>query len=488
MSDPSDNLFAIDAEFSWFSEIIQRRFTDYFQPGELADGVFDLLPPEPEEGSEYCRFLGELSAKILLAHKEENTWLVLAHRALVLLALAPHLKPAILDVFFTRNKLYDRGFTEFGGLSNKQHGGFLPTGETALFLLAGGDLNRRVQLLALFDDDYFLATDNILQLRGQQVNEPFLSGLLTVSDECLTRLTTGDEYAPRYGSHFPAKKLTTSMTWDDLVLPPHLMNDLGEISTWMEHEDTIMEKMGLGKFIKPGFRALFYGPPGTGKTLVATLLGKPKEAPEAKSKDDAKTKLKEGPEVKSECKPERPVYRIDLSQIVSKYIGETEKNLAGLFARAEHKNWILFFDEADALFGKRTSTKGGNDRYANQEIAYLLQRIESYNGVVILASNLKGNIDDAFTRRFQSMLYFPIPGPEQRLRLWENTFGDHLPLADDVDFQQIARDYELAGGAIVNVVRYCALAALRGKHAGVVQKTDILEGVRRELRKEGKTG
>jgi len=462
MSAITTNGSALEQDYAWFSEIIQQRFSAYFQPESGTIDIYQLPPPELPPGSPYSAFLETVNGLINCNDitPEQVAQSQIAHRLLLLLALAPHVMPACLDVFFSRNTLYDRGFTEFGGVSSKQHGGFLPTGETAMFLLAGNDLARRNELLALFDEQYFLFTENIITLRGQPANEPFLSGLLTLSDETLTKLTTGNRFEPRYGSHFPARRLTTKMTWADIVLAPHLREDLEEISTWISHEATIMGKMGLDKFIQPGYRVLFYGPPGTGKTLCATLIGQ---------------------------QAERPVYRIDLSQVVSKYIGETEKNLAQLFAQAEHKDWILFFDEADALFGKRTATKGGNDRYANQEIAYLLQRIEAYDGLVILATNLKGNIDEAFARRFQSMLYFPIPAPQQRVKLWENIFGEHLVLADEVDLVDIAQKYELAGGSIVNVVRYCALAALR-RETEVVWQVDILEGVRRELRKGGKTG
>lgn len=457
------NAAALEAEYNWLSEVIQLRFSHYFQPGTVEQDIFDLPAPELTAAAPYTVFLQTMNDRIALEDGAEEALtlqqLQLAHRLLLLLALAPHVKPAALDIFFTRNTLYDRGFTEFGGVSSKQHGGFLPTGETVMFLLAGADLARRNLLLALFAENYFLCTENIIDLRTQQAEEPFLSGVLTLSDEYLTLFTTGEPFQPRYSSKFPARQLHTRLTWDDLVLDPHLLEDLLEISSWVSHEATIMEDFGLNRFLKPGYRALFHGPPGTGKTLCATLLGQ---------------------------QAGRPVYRIDLSQVVSKYIGETEKNLAHLFDRAEHKDWILFFDEADALFGKRTTTKSGNDRYANQETAYLLQRIEEYNGLVILATNLKGNIDDAFTRRFQSIIYFSVPGPEQRLRLWQNAFGGNLALADEVDLQSIARNYELAGGSIINVVRYCALAALRREPA-VVWHRDVLEGVRRELRKGGRT-
>jgi len=209
----------------------------------------------------------------------------------------------------------------------------------------------------------------------------------------------------------------------------------------------------------PGYRSLFYGPSGTGKTLTATLIG-------AELGVD--------------------VYRIDLSMVVSKYIGETEKNLANVFDQAQHKNWILFFDEADALFGKRTQTTSSNDRHANQEISYLLQRVEDYPGVVILATNLKANIDEAFARRFQSLVYFPLPDVIQRQQLWENMLSGPPGLAVGVDLARLAQSYQLSGGAITNVVRYGAISALQNNRSSI-ELDDLVKGVSKELRKEGKT-
>ncbi|MFM7461119.1 MAG: ATP-binding protein, partial [Burkholderiales bacterium] len=211
--------------------------------------------------------------------------------------------------------------------------------------------------------------------------------------------------------------------------------------------------------IKRGYRSLFYGPPGTGKTLTATLIGKNAGV---------------------------DVYRIDLSMVVSKFIGETEKNLASVFDQAENKNWVLFFDEADALFGKRTQTSSSNDRYANQEVAYLLQRVEDFPGIVILATNMRANIDEAFARRFQSMVHFPMPDAKQRKRLWETVLRDLKRLADDVNLDQLAEAYELSGGAIANVVRYGAISALQRGQTRIAY-TDLQRGIAKELRKEGRT-
>lgn len=195
-------------------------------------------------------------------------------------------------------------------------------------------------------------------------------------------------------------------------------------------------RLGLKRFLKPGYRALFYGPPGTGKTLAATLLGK---------------------------KNDMDVYRVDLSMIVSKYIGETEKNLAKVFDMAENRNWILFFDEADALFGKRTSTNTSNDRHANQEVAYLLQRIEDFPGTVILATNLKSNIDEAFSRRFQSIIYFPMPDEELRAALWRSMLPKDWLGDDAEELIATAAQTELSGGSIANVVRRCAVTLIKAQ-------------------------
>jgi SpoVK/Ycf46/Vps4 family AAA+-type ATPase len=204
---------------------------------------------------------------------------------------------------------------------------------------------------------------------------------------------------------------------------------------------------------------LFHGVSGTGKTLTASMIGQ---------------------------RTDKDVFRIDLSSVVSKYIGETEKNLEKIFDKAGHMDCILFFDEADALFGKRTNISDAHDRYANQEVSYLLQRIEEYPGLVILASNFKSNMDDAFLRRFQSIIHFPMPDATERLRLWEQSFSEKSKLAKDVDLDEISKKYKLSGGSIVNVVRYASLMTI-ARNSNEIQNLDIIKGIRREFQKEGKT-
>ncbi|HUP12400.1 MAG TPA: ATP-binding protein, partial [Niastella sp.] len=194
----------------------------------------------------------------------------------------------------------------------------------------------------------------------------------------------------------------------------------------------------------------------------------------------------------------------DLSMVVSKYIGETEKNLEMLFARAEDKGWILFFDEADAIFGKRTSVRDAHDKYANQEVSYLLQRIEDYNGLIILATNMKSNIDDAFMRRFNATLRFPFPDAGDRVQIWRKSFPANAAFAKEpvaqtngaegVDVPELVKKYEMAGGSIINVVHYASLKALErrnghdtaAKNKLTIYLSDVLQGIQKEMMKEGK--
>jgi SpoVK/Ycf46/Vps4 family AAA+-type ATPase len=178
------------------------------------------------------------------------------------------------------------------------------------------------------------------------------------------------------------------------------------------------------------------------------------------------------------------LYKIDLSTVISKYIGETEKNLERIFVEADSSNAILFFDEADAIFGKRSEVRDSHDRYANVEISYLLQRMEAYNGVTILATNLRANLDEAFTRRLQFSVDFPFPEEADRLRIWQTLFPTGVPRADDIDLALLARRFRLAGGSIRNILVGAAyLAAADGKRVGMAQ---LLHSTRRELQKMGR--
>jgi SpoVK/Ycf46/Vps4 family AAA+-type ATPase len=256
-----------------------------------------------------------------------------------------------------------------------------------------------------------------------------------------------------------ARRVPQDHGWEDLILLPDRKALLREICLQVRHRARVLDAWGMGRKLAlgKGLTALFSGPPGTGKTMAAGVIAR---------------------ELGLE------MFAIDLSSVVSKYIGETEKHLAQLFAEAEAANAALFFDEADALFGKRTEVRDAHDRYANQEVSYLLQRIDAYEGVVILASNLTKNMDEAFLRRIQFSVEFPFPGHPERLAIWQGIFPSALPLAPEVDLEFLARKLELAGGHIRNVA--LAAAFLAAEEDSTVGMRHFLHAARRELQKIGK--
>ncbi|MGV3609587.1 MAG: ATP-binding protein [Fluviicola sp.] len=385
--------------------------------------------------------------------------LIWEERVALLLALMPHVSPQSLDLFFILNKNLDRPYTEFGGWKGTSHNGFLPTGETVAFLLAHNSEEKRKLVVNLFDQEHWFYKENVIRLESQGPGEPYLSGKLCVSDEFLAKVYRNGNYRPDYSSDFPARRMETKLEWKDLVLPYNLTEELEQITQWLKNGPAIRERWNLDKFLKSGYRCLFYGPPGTGKTLTASLLGK---------------------------QHGMDVYRIDLSMVVSKYIGETEKNLAKIFDRAEHQNWILFFDEADALFGKRTETSDSNDRHANQEVAYLLQRIEDFPGMVILATNIKDNLDEAFFRRFQSILYFPVPNQQLRYDLWKRLIPEDWLDEQSEEILREAAIIKLSGGSMLNVVQSCALQLFDPKATNKLNLEMLKNTIKKELEKEGK--
>jgi SpoVK/Ycf46/Vps4 family AAA+-type ATPase len=256
-----------------------------------------------------------------------------------------------------------------------------------------------------------------------------------------------------------ATKIEPRFDWEDIVLPTDQLALLREIVDTVWGRPVVLDDWGVGRKLASsrGVTVLFAGPPGTGKTMGAEIIA-------------GELGL--------------DIYKIDLSTVVSKYIGETEKNLARVFKEAESSNAILFFDEADALFGKRSEVRDSHDRYANVEISYLLQQMEAYNGLTILATNLRANLDDAFTRRLQFAVDFPFPEEEYRLRIWRTLFPADVPRKADIDFGALARRFKLAGGNIRNVI--VSAAYLAAADGGVVGMNHLLHGTRRELQKMGR--
>lgn len=256
-----------------------------------------------------------------------------------------------------------------------------------------------------------------------------------------------------------AVKIEPHCSWQDLILPDVKLAQLKEICSQSRHRYRVFSDWGFDRKLShgKGLSALFSGPPGTGKTMAAEVIAHELQV---------------------------DLYKVDLSGVVSKYIGETEKNLSRIFQEAETSNAILFFDEADALFGKRTEVSDAHDRYANIETSYLLQKMEEYEGIVILATNLRENMDEAFTRRLRFIVEFPFPDETHRLQIWKTHFPPEAPLNEDVDYEFLARKFQIAGGNIKNIVLNAAFYA--AENGGQIRIDYILQSTRREFEKVGK--
>jgi hypothetical protein len=256
-----------------------------------------------------------------------------------------------------------------------------------------------------------------------------------------------------------ARRIEPRVGWSDLVLPAPVIEQLGELTARARHRDRVLDDWGLGRTSLKGrgVTALFAGDSGTGKTMSAEVIA-------------GSLGL--------------DLYVIDLSTIVDKYIGETEKNLDRVFNEADRVNGVLLFDEADAIFGKRSEVKDARDRYANVEVAYLLQRMEVFDGMAVLTTNLRANVDEAFLRRLDAIVDFPVPDVEDRRRLWERNLSAGVPKADDIDVDFLARRFTLSGGNIRNVAVGAAFRAAAGERP--LAMADLVRETAREYRKLGR--
>ncbi|HEX3764734.1 MAG TPA: ATP-binding protein [Kofleriaceae bacterium] len=264
-------------------------------------------------------------------------------------------------------------------------------------------------------------------------------------------------FSHRLGSM--AQRIPIGFAWSDLVLPRDTQDAVREVVRFARHRSFLLEEWGFAAKLPygRGVSAIMAGPPGTGKTMVAQLLAK---------------------------ELGYDLYRIDLSQVVNKYIGETEKNLAKIFDEAETSHAVLFFDEADALFAKRTEVKSSNDRYANLEVNYLLQRMETFDGVTLLATNLEQGLDDAFKRRVRFSILFELPEEAERKKLWISMFPPKVPLAPNIDWDLMAKRFEMAGGYIKKAALRAALIAAEARRP--VTTADLVEAARQEYREMGR--
>jgi hypothetical protein len=439
----------LENEFGLLNELFMSR--------ARIPGNFDQMPFFPgREQNDYRNPSGESP----FAHLLNKLGLDMAERILLLLALEPHYNPIGVNDRLSVLKDINPGLPGvFGYYKDPFSANYYPTLQTALFLCSGNDALEWRKMEQQLIHRGRLFKEQIIVLRDPDHRERIgnrLNQLIDLAPEYVDYLLHGRKPRPDFGRAFPASWVSTNLSWDQLVLNNITRSEISDIMDWVSFGKDVIARSN-GK-INRSFPCLFYGPPGTGKSFTAKLIGK---------------------------EYGRDVFRIDLSMIVSKYIGETEKNLAQLFDRAEGKDWILFFDEADALFGKRTGITDSKDKWANLEVSYLLQRIEEYEGLCILATNLKHNLDTALTRRFQALIHFPFPKPEERTLIWEKSLPPGFLFPKNISFEKLGR-YELSGAGIANVIKAaCVKASKRGDFCMKVE--DITRFIRIEYAKDNRT-
>jgi len=424
-------------ESFWFFSIIKKQLHLLKSEGDLptlpSPQIHDYQTP-------YAQFLQKNNC----SDKE---------RLILILSIIPEVQPDLLDF------LVFESLTALGRFQEVSQINFLPSGYTALFLLAenpqdiGKSYFTNYPIIKKLLDKDFISLEKKLDATPSST---ILNGKLTISDEILHLLSSSEPFLPNYSEDFPASLYTTQESWEDLILPDRTKFYLQDIPVWMKHYQTLIQDEKYKKFTK-GMKFLLHGEPGTGKSICVALFGKDFE---------------------------KPVYRIDLSQVVSKWVGETTKNIGKIFDIAQNKDWILFFDEGDALFGKRTENNSANDRYGNQEIAYLLQRMEEHKGIIFMATNKLPNMDKAFVRRFQVRVPFPVPDADTRYDIWMETMKD-FSLDDTVSLASLAAQVETTGASIRAFGRYCKLWSLE-KNITVLSQDMLVELLQTHLEHEGK--
>lgn len=414
---------AVLDEIKWLETIIAQRTNELDAEAEVASIKQIAAKPIHEDDAHYQQFIISQGFDV-------------PERMLLALGIARSTFPQVFKPLVKVYKNIEKQF-EFGGILETGSNRFIPTLRTLFFLLSGSHLQNQFAYHLKFTHQHLLFEHNIMKIEAdgrkeRAFEEDLLYQPIKLNDAYL-KYFLGDP-APTLDSDrdFPATLLRTNKTFDDLVLPDRVIKQLNGPMNYIRNYENLMQQEDTKGKIKPGYLILLYGKPGTGKTMTASVMGNYLGV---------------------------EVYYLNLSRVVSKYIGETEKNLEKVFNRLEKKLCILFVDEADALFGKRTEVKDSKDRYANQEVAYLLQRVERFPGVVILATNHDENMDEAFTRRILTHIQVPLPDAKACRVLWERSIPSSFQYEYKALPEQLGNEFALTGGNISNIIKQACLKA-----------------------------
>lgn len=407
---------SLNEEMRWLESLIEIRCKELFLENDTELEKVKKIPEPPlhDDKSPYSTIIDQYR-------------LTATERVILALAIASAHYPSILKTFVQIEESSNAFAIEAGGEYNSINRSFKPTFQTALFLLAGKNLSLWSHYSAQLINGSVLLQNDIIYNRS---SSEFIHGKIELDTAYLNYFLSGQQPQLDHGSYFPGKLYKSDLTLDDIILESNVREHIKPIGHYIKALENGFFKNKEHNF-KPGFITLFYGAPGTGKTMLAGILANTFGI---------------------------DMYHVDLSQVVSKYIGETEKNLEVLFNRLQGKNCMLFFDEADALFGKRSDVKDAHDRYANQEVSYLLQRIEKFDGLTVLASNYENNMDDAFKRRIDLSINVIRPTEVTRELLWKQYLPKNAAFESDDLLKHLSKEYSYTGANIRNIMKNAAMA------------------------------
>lgn len=428
---------AIYQELNWFAQVLYHRFKN---PQDTT-ALWNLPQKYPgEEGQPSPLQAPYIDSKSHYGQLLNQYQLGEEARLLLALGVAIHLNQILL-LPLVELAQYPGTYPLIGGELTNQKRRFQPSSQTFLFLVAGADVIRQGQVQYHFQVQHPLIRDEVIQLRSfrsthtdnQEAYDEWLYKRIILHKDYYHYFMGGQMPRPEDNKNLPLTKLDTSLTFEDLVLPTQTRHDLKPLLDYAQNGQAIFNDAQLSSGFKKGYIALLYGAPGTGKTLIATTIGK---------------------------KLGLVTYQLELAQTVSKYIGETSKNINQVFQELERtiehlkgKPSILFIDEADALVGKRSEVKDSKDRYANMDVSNLLQKLEGFPGLVIMASNFQQNFDPAIKRRIDSFVQIPQPEASQRAELWKRYLPAHLQYPTPDFAQQLGEKFRLTGAQINNIMK-----------------------------------
>ena len=430
---------SLDSCLTYFERILNERLCSFFEHREFDENVFD------------AGFLSEFPSSPLANFKHQYN-LSDIEFVFLLTALITHIDQHLIERNVLSLLKANSDFPEIGGLRGTNQRHFIPTIQTALFIIAGNQRSKMLEARNIFNSEHRLIKDQVLIIEAPGKGEPFTNSVFSMEEEYISLFTTGKIEVPVYNSSFPAMYLITSAYWDSLVVNDLVKQGIMDVRTWLQNKNAYDHSIDLHHKRANGYKVLLHGPSGTGKTLTATLFGK-----------DVNYK----------------VFRIDLALLFSNNKEEIETIIENLFRKAERRTWILLINQAESLFEKNDVKNNLSAVYSNLFIPYLLERIDFFPGIVFFETNSIEKIDKTFLNKLQQKIEFTLPSILERKQLWSIYLPARFSLSKDVDIVKIAEKYSLTGAEISNSIESITIKAIKRNEYYITMEdiVSVIEGL-----------